>query len=481
MSQYMNGYFGTLKAQLQNALAPRDDNSRRVPLYCHRLLTTLQAKTSLLPVLQQQAIKEFDAILDDLNKALAGTDGGLVLTPQLISHIRLRPDYAALEPCLQTAVRLLAEKSDDHVLALQRKIAAITSHVVEGLHQAVIDQDMKPVTHEAPAEVLDAAQIKSLQQCLQQQYPDDAALEIGNLKLIMGGGSKRTVVVELRNTKTLPNAVVLRIDMAYGVTGSTVADEFDLINLVHEAGLPVPRPYLLETRKEVLGQPFIMLSKVEGRNIGDWFEVTEPSRLFSVTLAHALAKLHQIPPERVPKLTGSSMSNSEIVERDIRVFEENWRSSGETSIGHEQGFAWLKSHIDLATTKRAITHRDVGCHNMLGHNGDLSALLDWETSSIGNPVFDLMYARVAVIQMMPWEEFLAEYEKAGGTRPTKGEAVFFGLLIAIFGMHFSIIARKFLETGMSEGLMLAYAGQRIHLHYQRELHEAVKEALDSGL
>lgn len=481
MSESMNGYFSVLKAQLQNSLSPRDDNSRRVPLYCHRLLSTLQAKSAVLPALQRKAIAELDTILDDLNKALASTGGGLVLTPQLVCHIRTRPDYEALEPCLQIAVRLLAEKSDDQALDIQRKIAAITSRVVNGLHQAVIDQDMKPVTEGLPAEALDAAQTKSLQKYLREKFPADAALEIGNLKLILGGGSKRTVVVELRNVKTLPNSVVLRIDMAHGVTGATVVDEFDLIKLVHEAGLPVPTPYLLETGNAVLGQPFIMVSKVEGRNIGDWFEVTEPSRLFSITLAQALAKLHQIPPERVPKLAGSTMSNREIVEHDIGVFEENWRSSGVISIGHEQGFAWLKSHIDLATTRRAITHRDVGCHNMLGHNGDLSAILDWETASIGNPVFDLMYARVAVMQMMPWEEFLDEYKKAGGTRPSAGEMLFFRLLVTIFGMHFSIIARRLVETGFSDGLMLAYAGQRIYLQYQRDLHEAVKEALDSGL
>ena len=274
---------------------------------------------------------------------------------------------------------------------------------------------------------------------------------------------------------------MLRIDLARGVVGSTVVDEFHLIELVHEAGLPVPKPYLLETDTRVLGNPFIVVSKIEGRNIGDWFEVTEPSRDFAAGLAHALAKLHQIPVERGARLPGANMSNEEIVARDIRYFEEFWRASGEVSIAHEQGVAWLKQHMHYATDRRAIIHRDAGCHNMLGLDGKLSALLDWETAQIGNPVFDLMYGRFSVEQMMPWGEYLDEYEKAGGVRPSKREEVFFRLLVGLFSAHFTIVARKFIEAGISNGLALGYAAQRVHLHYQRELHEAVRLALESDV
>ena len=472
-------YLRILRAQLESSLVPRDENARKVPLYSHRILSVLLAETTERPGLQQKALAELAGLLDELCAALGGIDGGLILLPQLHSHIRYRPDYAAAEPCVQTAVRLLGQNPDAAGLRLQQQIAGITSRMQAAFHQSVRAQDMRPVADASPAASLDAAQTLALRNYLRSKYPNDAALDIGNMKTIIGGGSKRTVVVELNNTHELPDAVVLRIDLSHSIVGSTVADEFRLIELVHEAGLPVPKPYLLESDIAVLGHPFIVVSRVEGRNIGDWFEITEPSRAFAIGLAQALAKLHKIAPERAGALPGSTLGNREIVEKEILHHEAIWRASGEPSIAMEQGIGWLKRHIEYGVGKRAIIHRDVGCHNMLGRDGDLAALLDWETAGIGNPAHDLMYARVAVLQMMPWDEFLVEYEKAGGVIPSAKEVLFYRLLTAVYGMHFCLLSRKFLSTGLSETMMLSYAAQCIHLYYQTALHEAVELALAS--
>jgi aminoglycoside phosphotransferase (APT) family kinase protein len=206
--------------------------------------------------------------------------------------------------------------------------------------------------------------------------------------------------------------------------------------------------------------------------------VTEPSRAFAVGVAQALAKLHKIPLVKAAKLPGAMQSTRERVEQEISFYEETWRASGETSIAMEQGLAWLKSHMNYAEGQRAIIHRDVGCHNMLGKDGDLSALLDWETAAVGNPAHDLMYAYVCVVQMMPWEDFLAEYEKSGGTIPGKAELDFYRILVALFGIHFTILSRSFISTSYTDTMVVAYAAERIHLQYERALHDAVRIAFE---
>ena len=477
--QTLTPYLEALRTQLAMALVSRDENARKVPVYCHRIISVLLARMQVLPSLQQQALVELSGVIEELCAELGGIEGGLILVPQLMSHIRKQPDYAAAETCLQTAVRLLSHKPSERGDRLQKQIAKIMGDLQAALHKAIVDQDMKTFSDTAVVSVLNPGQTLALRDYLRRNFPQDAALEIGGMKTIIGGGSKHTMVIELQNVKTLPNAVVVRIDMANSIVGSTVADEFNLISAAHEAGLPVPKPYALETNKDVLGGAFIVVSKIEGRNIGDWFEITEPSRAFAVGLAQALAKLHRIPPEQVVGLRGLDMTMRESLVREIAYYEEIWRASGLPSIAMEQGIAWLKRHVNNLPERRAITHRDVGCHNMLAADGKLAALLDWETAAVGNPAFDLMYAQVAVTQMMPWEEYLAEYQKAGGTIPSEREMVFYRLLIAIYGMHFCLLSRLFIDTGYTDVLMVAYASQRIHLFYDRVLHEAVTLALDS--
>ena len=471
-------YLDMLRTQLATALMPRDENSRKVPLYSHRLITVLLARMRILPDLQQKALDELGNLLDELGAEINSIEGGMILVPKLVHHIRVTRDYAEAEQCLQVAVRLLSHKPCVATYRLQQQIATILDDMQQALNKAVIEQDMKPVTDDAPVESLTAAQTLALRDYLRKKSPADCALEIGPIKKIIGGGSKVTLVIELFNTTNLPAAVVVRIDMANSIVGSTVADEFHLIEIVHEAGLPVPRPYFLETGNDVLDAAFIVVSKVEGRNIGDWFDVTEPSRDFAIGVAQALAKLHKIPLTKAAKLPGATQTTRERVEQEINFYEQTWRASGETSIAMEQGLVWLKSHMPYAEGLRSIIHRDVGCHNMLGKDGELAALLDWETAAVGNPAHDLMYAHVCIVQMMPWEEFLAEYEKAGGAIPSKAELDFYRILVAIFGIHFTFLSRSFTSTGYSDTMVVAYAAERIHLQYERALHNAVRIAFE---
>ena len=158
----------------------------------------------------------------------------------------------------------------------------------------------------------------------------------------------------------------------------------------------------------------------------------------------------------------------------MKVFEESWRTYGQPSVAMEQAYAWLKHHVAFADGQRSIIHCDVGCHNMLGHEGRLAALLDWETAVIGNPAQDLAYVHHTVIQMMPWDEFLIEYEKAGGTIPSEAEMGFYRLWRNVFVMHYEYMARSFFLSGMSQSLIIAYSSQHVYQYAYRELHTTVK-------
>ncbi len=467
-------YLSVLRTLIATSLRPRENEStEKVAMYSHRILTQLLLGEKLLPGLQQNAMTRLVDLLPELHSELRNVQGGSELIAGLDQHVRITPDYVAAQPLVQAAVQHLATCPGVARKALSRQIAVIILDVQDKLHQAALAEEMQPLAEDAVAEPLNAQQKQSFRDYLRSRYIDDAEVDIVSLKAILGGGSKQTIFVGLRNNKRLPSTVVLRIDKADSPVGSTVADEFDIMKTMFDAGLPVPQPFMMETDTSIVGASFMVVSRIEGDNIGDAFDVAKPSRQFGVTLAKTLASLHQIPVEKAPKLPGANLTTRERMQQNIDEFEANWRKLNVPSIALELAYAWLKANMDLSEGRRSIVHRDVGCHNMLGKDGDLAALLDWETAVIGNPAQDLGYAYHTVIQLMPWEDFLAEYKKAGGIIPTVAEIVYYRLWRAVWIMGFQLLARSYFVSGLTTEMILAYASQYWYQRSELTLHELV--------
>jgi aminoglycoside phosphotransferase (APT) family kinase protein len=455
-----------------------DSDDRRELTFCHRLLTSLIAEREILPRLQREALEKLAAFLERLSAELQVLPGGAMLTAELIRHLRSRPDYEQAEPYLQQAIAILAASDRDTAKSLLRDIAAITFDLHQEFYDANREQDAAAETDTQTRETgLDATQQAALEHYLRRSFSDETDVEIDSLHLVVGGGSKLTLFVSLKNNRVLPTVLVLRKDSANygGVVDSTVANEYSLIEAMYRAGVPGAQPFALERDAAVLGAPFMLVSKVEGHNIGDWIYVTEPSRDFAVDLASAMAKMHTVSPDALGNsVGGNETSLREQVVNDIAKCENIWRSLRQPSIGMEQALAWLKSHLDFCEGRRAIIHCDIGCHNMLGKDGRLTAILDWETARIGNPAADLALARPTVEQMMPWDEFLAEYERDGGIIPSQKERDFYELWRCMLQIHWLYIARSYVLAELSSSVIHAYGSQRLYHHLDRDLHKAVK-------
>ncbi|HKY89607.1 MAG TPA: phosphotransferase family protein [Nevskiaceae bacterium] len=476
MANSLTPYLGILCAQFGPAIVARDANARLVPEYSRRLLNLLVQRERALPALRAEAVVRLGGVLDDLLAELHAIEGGLVLVPQLLRTIRAQPDFEQAEPFVQAAMRLLGTRTTPRSRRLEAAVGRILLDLTDRFLEAVVAQEAMPAEAAAP-EALTQEQRAALRAWLRAKFADDG-VDVGPVQAVIGGGSKRTLVVGLQDARNLPSEIVLRVDHAGGVVESTVVDEYRLIEAVHRAGVRGPKPFAIETGREVLGAPFVVVSKVPGRNIGDWIDVREPSRAFALGLAETLARLHRMPVEEGgDRLPGVGTTIRERVARELDFYERSWRASGEPSIVLEQSLAWLRRHLDQAEGRRAVVHGDVGCHNMLGHDGELSALLDWETAVVGNPAQDLLYAKHTVEQMLPWDDFVAAYVAAGGVAPSASETEFYRVLIAVFRMHFMFIARAFIAGGFSTSVVHAYAGNRVGLHCEQQMASALADAL----
>lgn len=82
-------------------------------------------------------------------------------------------------------------------------------------------------------------------------------------------------------------------------------------------------------------------------------------------------------------------------------------------------FAWLRENIPAAPPRASLIHGDAALSNFLIEDGRVTAILDWELAHIGDPAEELAYLRPSIEPILPWQEFLDHYERAGG-RPAAG-------------------------------------------------------------
>jgi len=192
--------------------------------------------------------------------------------------------------------------------------------------------------------------------------------------------------------------------------------------------------------------------------------------------------MHQVPTHSVSEsIPGQGIDAERRMLSDIDQFETAWRSTGIASLALEMAYGWLRKNISLASSgRRAIIHRDVGCHNLLAKDGHLTAILDWETALIGDPAQDIAYVWHTARQTMPWEDFLAEYVAAGGHRPDPGQVEFYRVWRHVWLMSMQLQAKAAIEAGYTQDIGLIYNVLNLFQRLTVSLQELLCEITQTG-
>lgn len=266
---------------------------------------------------------------------------------------------------------------------------------------------------------------------LTAEFPRETQLTIGSITQISGGFSKHTLSIELANTVDLPPSLVMRRDGPF--PGSSVVDEYAVIQKLFAAGVAVPQPFAVDATGETFGKPFILVSHVVGRAIGDSVTVREPSRQVALDLASKLARLHQVAVDGLEAdLAGGTTSITQRLSAEIDTSATQWGGVvNRRSHVVPTAIDWLRRNIEVAEGPRAVLHRDVGFHNLLVHDQQIAAILDWETAAIGTPAEDVAFVFHTVEQMMDWDEFLDAYESDTGVVMDRAQLDFYKIWASV--------------------------------------------------
>ncbi len=196
--------------------------------------------------------------------------------------------------------------------------------------------------------------------------------------LLPGGASKEAWAVDAGGRELLVRRA------AGGVIHQdtlSLRDEFEVLRAAHEAGVKVPEP--LAYLGEVEGREAFVMERVHGETIGRRIVKQPPSGL-DLQLAEELARIHAIPPERVPFLERGD---------PIGRFYAELDSVGEPHPAIELGLHWVKERLPRHR-EPVVSHGDWRIGNIVVDEQGLVAVLDWEFAHLSDPAEDLAWPLV---------------------------------------------------------------------------------------
>ncbi|MFP5487963.1 MAG: phosphotransferase family protein [Acidimicrobiia bacterium] len=97
-------------------------------------------------------------------------------------------------------------------------------------------------------------------------------------------------------------------------------------------------------------------------------------------LGRALARVHRIPPDRVPGLA--------LID-PVETYRQHLDELGQPHPAFELAFRWLEEHRPPHTRDPVVVHGDFRLGNVIVDDDGLAAVIDWELAHLGDPVEDL--------------------------------------------------------------------------------------------
>lgn len=246
------------------------------------------------------------------------------------------------------------------------------------------------------------APIGPLTDWLDAQVPE---LGTGPLKTAILSGGTSNVVLTLDRGE---GPMVLRRPPAVPPPGAEkgVLREARILTALGSTDVPHPSCHGSCDDPKVIGAPFYVMQKVDGwaPNLRDEMIHNQPPfdtlpYVYGIPFAiiDGLIKLANV--DHVAIGLGNYGKPGKFLERQVDRWAGQLASYKDRYAGYEgrsfTGFAeteeWLRANV-LANEVTGIIHGDVGTPNMMFHHGPpprLAAMIDWELSTIGDPMIDL--------------------------------------------------------------------------------------------
>ncbi|MDQ3077692.1 MAG: phosphotransferase family protein [Pseudomonadota bacterium] len=175
-----------------------------------------------------------------------------------------------------------------------------------------------------------------------------------------------------------------------------VEREARVMSALGTIGFPVPRIHGLCEGSGVIGTPFFVMDLVEGRIV---WEAAFPGLDPAARAAHfdamnaTIAELHTIDPAAIGLADYGKPAG--FVERQVARWSKQYLADSDAGrlLQMDALVDWLGKHLPPDRGDVAVVHGDFRCDNMIfaASAPDVRAVLDWELSTLGDPLADFTY------------------------------------------------------------------------------------------
>lgn len=231
--------------------------------------------------------------------------------------------------------------------------------------------------------------LAGLQSYLRRERPELLSGEL-TARLVPGGLSNLTYLLDDGTHRWVLRRPPLGHVLA---TAHDMNREHRVISALAPTDVPVPKTHLLCSDTDVIGAPFYLMDFVDGMAIRTRQEcgtLSEPQRHdIALRLVDVLATLHSVVPEGVG--LGDFGRPHGFLERQVRRWNKQLDASRSRELpGIDELHDWLAKHLP-ESANTAIVHGDYRLDNVLVTTEPLgiSAVLDWEMATQGDPLSDL--------------------------------------------------------------------------------------------
>src|SRR5690606_24189737 len=207
---------------------------------------------------------------------------------------------------------------------------------------------------------------------------------------ISGGQSNPTYFVDYGTRRMVlrkkPNGPILK-------GAHAIEREYRVLNALKDTPAPVPATVLLKEDDSIIGTPFYLMERVEGRVFSDCSLPDlspDERRGIYLAMAEALAALHSVNPNDVGLSDYGKPSG--YFERQFSRWSRQLKESPSAPIPELfQLMDWLEQNMPADDARLGIAHGDFRLGNLMFHPTEprVVAILDWELSTLGHPLADL--------------------------------------------------------------------------------------------
>jgi aminoglycoside phosphotransferase (APT) family kinase protein len=338
---------------------------------------------------------------------------------------------------------------------------------------------------------LDANVGERLTTWLGTQLPDAQDVRVEGLDRVNFGHSAEMMVLTVVTPADRQDVVLrLRPKPPALLEPYDLARQFTILRALQNTAVRVPRALWLEDTGDVLGRPFFVMERVAG----DVYEMEAPTDVADETVVRMCRSLaEQIAAIHAVDLQGTGLDalddGSDHLDRELNHWaDEMHRVKRDSLPALERLLQALRDSKPEPCPRVTLVHGDAKPGNFAFTGGDVSAVFDWEMTTVGDPLTDIGWLELLWMQpvgitshpaSLTIDELLAHYEASSGIRIENRSwyRAFNAFKMAVI----CLIGAMLIEGGHSDDQKLVLAAYGTSLLTKVGLSElGIDEPLDDG-